>query len=118
MGKIKLEALEFHAHHGMYPEAREKGNRFTVDVEVDYPFEKEAGKDDLDLTVNYEVLYDITRRIMEVPSNLLEHLAMSIARAIRQAFPDRRLSGGHRHRHSLVVGRLSSKWKPRASEPS
>jgi len=88
MGKIKLDSIEFHAFHGVYPEEKEKGNRFTVDVEVDYPFEKEAGKDDLDLTVNYEVLYDITRRIMEVPSNLLEHLAMNIARAIRQAFPD------------------------------
>ncbi len=88
MGKIKLEAIEFHAFHGVYAEEREHGNTFSVDIEVEYPFEKEAEKDDLELTVNYEVLYEITKKIMEVPSHLLEHLAMTIARAIRQTFPD------------------------------
>ncbi|MEM9326719.1 MAG: dihydroneopterin aldolase [Bacteroidota bacterium] len=88
MGKIKLDTMEFHAFHGVYPDEKDKGNQFTVDVEVDYPFEKEAEKDDLGLTVNYEVLYDITRKVMEIPSNLLEHLAMAIAREIRKQFPD------------------------------
>ena len=87
MGKIKLSAMEFHAFHGVYPEEKKNGNRFTVDVEVDYPFETEASKDDLDTTVNYEVLYDITRRVMEGSSNLLEYLATTIAKAIQQAFP-------------------------------
>ena len=87
MGKIKLDQMEFRAFHGVYEEERKQGNRFTVDLEVDYPFEEDALRDDLGYTLDYQSLYAITKKIMDVPSNLLEHLSMRIAEDVKNAFP-------------------------------
>lgn len=83
-GRISLEGLEFHAFHGVYPHERESGNWFEVDISVETNILEGAIKDDLDKTVNYEVLYQIVKGEMEIPSKLLETVAEKIVERVLQ----------------------------------
>ncbi|HRK52517.1 MAG TPA: dihydroneopterin aldolase [Cyclobacteriaceae bacterium] len=85
-GKVVLEGLEFHAYHGIYPEERSSGNKFEVDISVNTSFYESAFHDDLSGTINYEEIYSIVKKQMEVPSKLLEPVAHSIAQKILDSF--------------------------------
>jgi dihydroneopterin aldolase len=87
MGTVKLEGMEFFAYHGFYEEERRIGNKYSVSLTVKTKFKQAAEHDDLGGTVNYEVLYAITKEEMAVPSKLLEHVAQRIADRIYTAFP-------------------------------
>lgn len=87
MGRISLEGMEFHAFHGVYPEERVQGNRFTVDVHIDTDFESAAKQDDLSGTIDYSVVAGIVKEEMDHPRALLEALADSIGQRIRNTFP-------------------------------
>jgi len=73
-----LENLEFFAHHGIYPEEREKGGTFCVNVWLikDVPEEKQFKK--LEEVIDYEKIYGIIRDEMQKPRDLLEEVAKSI----------------------------------------
>ena len=88
MGLIALRGLEFYAYHGVYPEEREKGNKFLVNVSLDYNFEEQALKDELENTINYEEIYSIVNSVMEEPAKLLEYLALTISNNIKERFPN------------------------------
>ncbi len=85
-GKVVLEGLEFHAYHGIYPDERSSGNKFEVDISVNTVFEDAAFHDDLSGTINYEEIYAIVKKEMEIPSKLLESVAHSIAEKILNTF--------------------------------
>ena len=87
MGRITLQGLDFHGFHGLYPEEKEKGNRFTVDVHIDVPFSPSVLEDKLEGTIDYSVVYGLIRSEMEKPRGLLEGLAITIAGNIRTSFP-------------------------------
>ncbi len=84
MGLITLHRMEFFAYHGCNPEERIIGNYFYVDVSVEADLSKAMETDDLRYTVNYQNIYDIVKREMLAPSNLLEHVAGRIAKALRK----------------------------------
>ncbi len=88
MGKIELCGMKFFAHHGCFHEEKVIGNYFTVDFAVWTDTSAAALSDDLDDTLNYQLIYDIVKEEMAVPSNLLEHVAGRILRRVRVAFPD------------------------------
>jgi len=88
MATITLEGMTFFAHHGYYVHEQERGNRFIVHIEIDTDIEQAALYDDLQLTVNYEAIYQVTAMIMEEPCRLIETVAYRIAHAIRKQFPD------------------------------
>lgn len=85
-GKVVLEGLEFHAYHGIYPDERSSGNKFEVDITVNTFFEESAFHDELSGTINYEEVYDIVKRQMEIPTKLLESVAHAIAQNILNTF--------------------------------
>lgn len=87
-GKISLEGLEFHAFHGVYPHERESGNWFEVDISIETNILEGAIRDDLDKTVNYEVLYQYVKDEMEKPSKLLETVAEKIVDRVLQGLPE------------------------------
>ncbi len=84
---IEIERMVFHARHGVMPQELAVGNRFTVSVRVEYPFEPAMRTDDVSDTLNYAILYEIIKEQMIIPSQLLEHIAGRIITAIRQNFP-------------------------------
>lgn len=84
---IYLREVRFHANHGVMPQERTVGTDFAVDLRVAYPFEAAMHSDDVVDTLNYARLYDIVKREMAQPSQLLEHVAGRIGKAVFEAFP-------------------------------
>ena len=92
--KVKLESsyiflrnVRFHAFHGVLPQERQVGGDFLVNLRVGYPIEKAMESDEVEDTLNYASLFDLVKREMQVPSQLLEHVAGRIAKAIMATFP-------------------------------
>lgn len=83
MGLIVLEGMQFHAFHGVHAEERLMGGKYQVDVYLNYPFEGNA--DQLDRTANYETVYRLVAQRMEVPVQLIEHLAELMLADLQQA---------------------------------
>jgi len=87
MGKIAIEGMKFYAHHGYYAEERRVGNHFEADVYVHASLQQAGETDDLQATVNYEVIWELARDAMQDSSFLLEHVALRLYRSIRARFP-------------------------------
>ena len=84
---ITLEGLRFHARHGVMAQERQTGGDFVVTLRVGYPLEAAMESDDVKDTLDYGALYRVVEREMNEPSNLLEHVAGRIAKAVEGAFP-------------------------------
>lgn len=84
---ICLHELRFYAFHGVMPQERKVGGEFLVNVKVGYPLEQAMRSDDVADTLNYAELYELVKKEMMQPSNLLEHVMGRIAEAIEKAFP-------------------------------
>jgi dihydroneopterin aldolase len=74
--------MEFFASHGCFAEERATGTYFSVDATIETDLQQPARSDDLNDTVNYQQLYDIVKREMQLSSNLLEHVAGRILQAL------------------------------------
>ena len=86
--KILLVGMTFYGYHGVRPEEKELGQRFVVDLEMELDLSAPAASDDLRDTVNYSLVYQVVREIVEGPSrNLLETVAEETARGVLSAFP-------------------------------
>ncbi|AEJ42928.1 dihydroneopterin aldolase [Alicyclobacillus acidocaldarius] len=86
--QLSLVGMVFYAYHGVYPEERKLGQRFTVDVHMHGDFRRAGEEDDLDYAVNYAAVYDVVRAAVEgEPVRLIEALAERIARRVLAAFP-------------------------------
>ena len=88
MAEIKLEGMSFFAHHGYYTHEQVRGGNYLVDVSLEIDIEQAALHDDLQGTVNYEVIYRICSDIMDQPVKLIETVAYRIAHELRKTFPD------------------------------
>ena len=84
---IFLRNVRFHAFHGVLPQERQVGGDFLVNLRVDYPVEKAMESDEVGDTLNYATLFDLVKREIQIPSQLLEHVAGRIAKAIMADFP-------------------------------
>lgn len=83
---IELRQLQFFSFHGLYAEERKVGGEYVVDLFVKYNSEKKQITS-LEETINYEKLYDIVKKEMSQPRDLLEIISQSIAEKIQQLFP-------------------------------
>ena len=77
---VFLRNVRFHAFHGVMPQERQVGGDFLLD--------KAMESDDVADTLNYATLFDLAKREMDIPSQLLEHVAGRIVKAITTAFPE------------------------------
>ena len=83
MQKMRLSGISGYGYHGVYPEEKQQGQQFVVDLELDLDLKTAAGSDDLDQTVNYAVLAEGVVADIETGSvDLIEALALRIARRI------------------------------------
>lgn len=81
--RIHIERLTVHARHGVLPQERTIGADFFVSLSADVDTGEEALLHDrLEGTVSYADLCTSIRREMLHPSQLLEHVALRIARTL------------------------------------
>jgi len=92
MGKIHLNNIIFHATHGVHPEESVIGTYFSVDLILTANFTSSYTSDDLEDTVNYQLIYELIAKEMETPSKLIEHLMARIAKAIKKQVSYEQLS--------------------------
>ncbi len=84
--EISLENIEFFAYHGYYDEEQKIGNRYSVSICITASVAHAAQQDELQSTVNYEVVYKIAQQVMQKPTRLLEHLAYSMVLKLFKTF--------------------------------
>jgi dihydroneopterin aldolase len=87
MGKILLEGMEFYAYHGHYKEERIIGTKFIVDLEIEFESGIAERSDQLNDTINYQEIYQLVIKEMEINAHLMESVARRILDAINQMFP-------------------------------
>lgn len=87
IGIIELEDMRFWAHHGCLEHERKEGNLFMVDFRGELDLRTVASSDSLEDTVNYGEIYAAIKAEMEIPSDLLEHVAGRIVGSIAGKFP-------------------------------
>jgi len=86
MGEIKIEGMEFYAHHGHFAEERVVGNKFLIDICLETECDKAAASDNLDDALNYQVVYETISIEMKKKSHLLENVAGRILDALYKKF--------------------------------
>ncbi|MFY8034148.1 MAG: dihydroneopterin aldolase [Flexibacteraceae bacterium] len=87
-GKVALMGMQFYAHHGFYKEENTLGNRYEVDFIAYLSDINLAGENnDLNATVNYEVVYKVVKEAMAISTPLLETIANTINTKLAIAFP-------------------------------
>ena len=79
--------MRFYAHHGCFEQERAIGTHFRVDVVFEPDTSQAEVSDNIGDTVSYLDVYQVVKREMEIPSNLLEHVARRIGEGIRIDFP-------------------------------
>ncbi len=86
--EVFLEGLRFYAYHGVNPEERAQGQRFTVDVRLVADLRRAGLGDDLAQTINYSAVYKRVRAVVEgTPRALIEAVAEEIASNLLADFP-------------------------------
>ena len=88
LGVIELEGMEFKAYHGCLEQEKVRGNVFTVDFRGELDLSAAAESDRLEDAVNYALIYDVVAEEMAKPSDLLEHVAGRIVKALEERFPE------------------------------
>ncbi|MEI7502351.1 MAG: dihydroneopterin aldolase [Paludibacter sp.] len=87
MSKISLENMEFHAFHGCLEHEQTLGNTFIVNVSMELDTKLAGETDNLEHTLNYQLVYDVVKEQMEIPSKLIEHVGQRILDNIMSSFP-------------------------------
>jgi dihydroneopterin aldolase len=86
--EILLEGMRFDAYHGVNPEERALGQRFSVDVVLAVDLRRAGQSDNLAHTVSYSAVYKVVRAIVEgEPRQLIEAVAEEIASVVLTEFP-------------------------------
>jgi dihydroneopterin aldolase len=76
--RISLSNLEFFGFHGLYEGEKKIGNQFLVDIQIDFS-PTVVIVNELDQTIDYVLVYNKVKEIMETPTPLLETLVCKIA---------------------------------------
>ena len=83
---IRLSGLRFYAYHGVEPQERIVGAWYTVDLIIKVKGTDIGMSDELSSTVNYASVAETVKAEMEIPSDLLEHVAWRIADSVMKRF--------------------------------
>ena len=87
IGTIELEGMQFRAYHGCLETEKIAGNDFVVDFKGQVEMGAAIESDNLEDAVNYALIYDVVKEEMAQPSNLIEHVAGRIVKALAARFP-------------------------------
>ena len=84
---IKLTDMQFFAYHGVMAQETKVGNNYVVNICMVADLLQACKTDNVEETISYANVYDLVKTEMNIPSKLLEHIAMRIFTSIRAAFP-------------------------------
>jgi dihydroneopterin aldolase len=86
--EVFVEGLECYGYHGVHPEERRLGQRFSVDVSIETNLRTASASDDVSQTISYSAVAKRARAIIEgPPRNLIEAVAEEIADTMLAEFP-------------------------------
>lgn len=88
LAKISLEEMEFHAFHGCLEHEKKLGNTFIVSLCFQINTQLASTTDRLSDTLNYQLVYDLVKKEMEIPAQLIEHLAQRILNNVFDTFSE------------------------------
>ncbi len=83
---IELKGLRFWAPHGWHEEEARTGNEFEVAITASF-LPGDAVITAIDQTISYVEVYNIAKEVFSIREQLLETVAMKMANALHQAFP-------------------------------
>ncbi|MFF8942632.1 dihydroneopterin aldolase [Streptomyces sp. NPDC014864] len=82
MDRVALRGLKARGHHGVFPEERQEGQLFVVDLVLGLDTRPAAADDDLAKTVHYGIVAEEAVAVVQgEPVNLIETLAERISQA-------------------------------------
>ena len=84
---IYLTGMRFYAYHGCFEEEQKIGTHFMVDATLTYDAEAAVADDNVEKSVNYQLVYKTIQRVMDEPQHLIETVADHIVREIKRDFP-------------------------------
>lgn len=88
LDEVFLAGLRFFAYHGVHPEEKARGQRFTVDVRMWADLRAAGETDDLTRAVDYSAVHKAVRAVVEgPPRDLIEAVAEEIAAVVLAGFP-------------------------------
>lgn len=79
---ILLEDIKVHAFHGVFPEERQIGTDYIVNIKCGVDVDKAIKSDNINDTISYAYIYKVVQEEMAIPSNLIEHVAGRIMNRI------------------------------------
>ena len=79
--------MRFYAYHGCFEEEQKIGTHFIVDATLTYDAEAAVMDDNVEKSVNYQLVYKTIQRVMDEPRHLIETVADHIVREIKRDFP-------------------------------
>lgn len=88
MGVIELENMEFYAYHGCFKEEKVVGNYFLVNVTLEGDCSVASESDNIADAFNYQIIFNLVKEQMAIPSDLLEHVTKRILDAIYSIYPN------------------------------
>lgn len=86
MARIKLEKMQFFAHHGHFDEEQLVGANYELSLTLHLDCSKPGETDELEDTLNYQKVYDVVKREMKIKSRLIEHVSQRIVKALFHQF--------------------------------
>lgn len=78
INRINIEGIKLYAFHGCLEEEAKIGANYIVDVYMTTDFSKAALSDELEETVDYCAIYEISKKQMAIRSKLIEHVCKRI----------------------------------------
>jgi dihydroneopterin aldolase len=81
-----LENMEFFSYHGLYPDEKVKGGKFTVAIYIDEQCADNKEFKGINEVINYELVYEIAKKEMDISRDLIEEVASNIMRKINMTF--------------------------------
>lgn len=84
---IILNGMRFYAYHGCFEEEQNIGTHFIVDVELTYDAEAAVAGDEVEKSVNYQLVYKTIQKVMNESRHLIETVADHIVHEIKSDFP-------------------------------
>ena len=86
MAIITINDMRFYAHHGCFEQERAIGTHFRVDLRFLTDTSRAEETDNIADTVSYLEVYQVVKKEMSIPSNLLENVARRICDAVLGQF--------------------------------